>query len=268
MKGHIMEDWLYKKDDYIPEKDKDRFIDKSIMSVIHMLSLIKRNNKTSNSFVYKLNPFVKLIFTILNIMLIALSQNFTYVLVIDAFLLLLVALLELKEIKKILALSLLVPLFTIIMLIPSILMGNIGNSILLVFKVIGTIISINVLSYTTKWHDITKSLKIFFAPDIFILVFDITIKYIYILGEFSLEMFYALKLRSIGRNNKKYSSLTKIIGNLFLKSKELGDEMYSAMECRGFTGEYKAYSKFTFTFKDIIYSFINVLVIIMYFYFN
>ncbi|MCT8976645.1 energy-coupling factor transporter transmembrane protein EcfT [Clostridium sp. CX1] len=263
-----MEDWLYKKDDYIPKKDKDSFIDKSIMSIIHILSLIKRNGITGNGFVYKLNPLIKLIFTVLNILLIALSQEFTYVLIIDAYLLLLVALLDVREIKKILALSLMVPLFTIVMLTPSIIMGNVRNSILLLFKVTGTIISINLLSYTTRWHDITKCLKIFFIPDIFILVFDITIKYIYILGEFSLEMFYALKLRSVGRNSSKYSSLTKIMGNLFLKSKELGDEMYSAMECRGFTGEYKAYSKFSFTFKDILYSFVNVLIIMMYFYFK
>jgi cobalt/nickel transport system permease protein len=134
-------------------------------------------------------------------------------------------------------------------------------------KVISTVVVVNILSYTTKWHDITKALKFLFIPDVFILVFDITIKYIYILGEFSLEMFYALRLRSIGRNNSKYSSLSKIMGNLFLKSKEMGDEMYSAMECRGFTGEYVSYAKFGFNFKDFIYCIINMLLIIMYFYF-
>lgn len=263
-----MEEWLYKKDTYIPRNDKDRFIDKSIVSIIHMLSLIKRNSKVSTSFMYKLNPVIKLIFTVLNIVLISISRNFTYVLAIDVYLLLFVALLDVEDIKKILALSFLVPLFTVIMLVPSMLMGNIINSILLLLKVIGTVVSVNLLSYTTKWHDITKALKLFFIPDIFILVFDITIKYIYILGEFSLEMFYALKLRSVGRNNSKYSSLSKIMGNLFLKSKEMGDEMYSAMECRGFTGEYKSYSKFKFNFKDFIYCFVNMLIIIMYFYFN
>lgn len=261
-----MEDWLFKKDDYIPKADKDRFIDKSIIGILHTLSLIKRNNQISSNFMYKLNPALKLTFTILNIILISMSQSFTYVLALDVYMLLLVALLEVEEIKRVLALSLIVPLFTLVMLIPSILMGNIHNSILLMLKVVGTIIAVNILSYTTKWHDITKALKLFFIPDVFILVFDITIKYIYILGEFSLEMFYALRLRSIGRNNSKYSSLSKIMGNLFLKSKEMGDEMYSAMECRGFTGEYVSHAKFGFNFKDFIYCIINVLLIIMYFY--
>lgn len=262
-----MEEWLFKKDDYIPKADKDRFIDKSIVGILHTLSLIKRNNQISNNFMYKLNPTLKLIFTILNIVFISMSQSFTYVLALDVYMFLLVALLEVQAIKKILALSVIVPLFTLIMLIPSILMGNINNSILLMLKVISTVVAVNVLSYTTKWHDITKALKFFFIPDLFILVFDITIKYIYILGEFSLEMFYALRLRSIGRNNKKYSSISKIMGNLFLKSKEMGDEMYSAMECRGFTGEYVSHSKFGFNFKDFIYCIMNMLLLIMYFYF-
>ena len=34
--------------------------------------------------------------------------------------------------------------------------------------------------------------------------------------------------------------LTGIAGTLFLKSKEMAEEMYAAMECRGFTGEYRA----------------------------
>lgn len=262
-----MEEWLFKKDNYMPKADKDRFIDKSIVGILHILSLIKRDNHIGNNFMYKLNPVVKLVCTVLPILLASMSKSFTYVLILDVYMLMLVALLEVEEIKKILTLSIIVPLFTFIMLIPSILMGNVSNSILLILKVISTIISVNILSYTTKWHDITKALKMFFIPDIFILVFDITIKYIYILGEFSLEMFYALRLRSIGKNNRKYSSITKIIGNLFLKSKEMGDEMYTAMECRCFTGEYTSHSKFEFNFKDFIYCVINVLLILIYFYF-
>ncbi|NMM64644.1 energy-coupling factor transporter transmembrane protein EcfT [Clostridium sp. P21] len=262
-----MEDWLLKKDDYTPKADKDSFIDKTILGFLSILSLIKRNNKINSSFMYKLNPSVKLIFTIANIIFLSMSKNLMYILIIDVYMLFTLSLLDIEDIKKILALSIVVPIFTSIMLVPSMLMGNVNNSMLIILKVIGTMLGVNVLSYTTKWHDITKALKLFFIPDIFILVFDITLKYIYILGEFSLEMIYALKLRSVGINSNKYSSLSRIMGNLFLKSKDLGDEMYSAMECRGFTGEYVSYSKFSFSLKDFMYAIINVVIIIMYFYF-
>lgn len=44
---------------------------------------------------------------------------------------------------------------------------------------------------------------------------------------------------------------------MFLKSKEMAEDMYAAMECRGFTGEYGIYSKLRFTFSDFIYIMIN-----------
>ena len=248
-----MKDWLLKKDNYIPPKDKDKFIDKSIFSILHLLSLIKRNNRSENSLLYSLNPIVKLFFTILCIIFLSLSKSFYYVLLVDVYFLLILSLLDIGEIKKILIVSAAVPMFTVVMLIPSMVMGNVRNSVLLILKIAGTIISINTLSYTTKWHDMIRALKKFFIPDIFILVFDITLRYIFILGEFALDMFYSLKLRSVGKNNHKYSSISKLMGGLFLKSKEMGDEMYSAMECRGFTGEYRIYRKLRLTAADWIY---------------
>ena len=105
-----------------------------------------------------------------------------------------------------------------------------------------------------------------FLPDIFILVLDITIKYIVLLGEFSLNIFYSLKLRSVGKNKNKYTSLSGIAGTMFIKSKEMAEDMYSAMECRGYTGEYRIYKKFKLTFADVIYITINGVIIFTFIY--
>ncbi|WP_446897507.1 energy-coupling factor transporter transmembrane component T family protein [Clostridium sp. LBM24168] len=261
-----LKDWLLKKDDYVPENDSDRFIDKSIFSILKVLSLIKRRDKLKNGIIYKINPVVKLVFMFLNIIFLSVSRNPVYVAAVDIYFLLMLSFLDAEEIKNILLLSFIIPIFTFIMLIPSILMKNVLNSIMLIFKIFGTIMIVNIFSCTTKWSHVTRSLKIFFIPDIFILVFDITLKYIYILGQFALDMFYSLKLKSIGKNNSKHSSITKIMGGLFLKSNEMGNEMYSAMECRGFTGEYSYFSKFRFTFSDLIYCAASILIILLYFY--
>ncbi|MBA5850965.1 energy-coupling factor transporter transmembrane protein EcfT [Clostridium sp. cel8] len=261
-----MKDWLLKKDDYVPEDDSDKFIDKSIFSILGILSRIKRIDKLKGGFMYRVNPILKLLFMILNIVFLSLSRNYIYIAAVDVYFLLLLSTLDAERIKNILFLSILMPVFTLIMLIPSIILGNLINSIMLILKIFGTIIIANIFSSTTKWSHITKSLKVFFVPDIFIFIFDITLKYIYILGEFSLDMFHSLKLKSVGKNNKKYSSITKIMGNLFLKSNEMGSEMYSAMECRGFTGEYTYFTKFKITFVDLIYSFMCIGIIALYFY--
>lgn len=260
-----IKEWLLNKEDYKPPKDKDGFINKTIIAIIKILSRIKRDKTCGNGMLYKINPLIKLIFTVLFIIFLSMSRNLFYLYTIGTYFLLCLSTLDGDTLKKILGVSLIVPIFTVIILIPSIIMGNLYNSLVLILKVLITVVAVNLLSYTTKWHHITKSLKMLFIPDIFILVFDITIKYIYILGEFSLEMLYALKLRSIGKNNKKYTSISRVMGNLFFKSKTMGEEMYSAMECRGFTGEYVSYSKFKFTLLDLAYTSVNIFIIVLYF---
>lgn len=255
-------EWLFQKDEYTPIKDHEKFVDKSIFSIINMLGRIKRRGNYSIKPFYKLNATLKVMFTLINIVLLALSRNFTFIIALDIYLLICILTLEKEEIKDILFMCFVIPIFTLIMLIPSLLSGNITNSLLIILKVASTILSVNILSYTTKWEHITKALKFLFIPDLFIWVMEITIKYIVILGEHSLNMLYALKLRLIGKNNKKYNSLSKLMGNLFLKSKEMGEEMFSAMECRGFTGEYKSPVSFKMDKYDSIYCVVNIAFIV------
>ncbi|MCY6960437.1 energy-coupling factor transporter transmembrane component T [Clostridium brassicae] len=257
-------DWLFKEEEYRPEKDHQQFLDKSIISILKVLSRIRRRGMHSYKFLYRLNPTLKVIFTFLNIIFLSLSRSFVYTLLFDICGICFVFTLDSEERKNILVISITIPIFTLIMLIPSYLSGNVVNSTLILIKVIGSIISINILSYTTKWDHVTKALKFLRIPDLFIWVMEITIKYIVVLGERSVEMLYALKVRSVGKNNRKYNSLSKIMGNMFLKSKEMGEEMFSAMECRGFTGEYYTSLKFNLTKNDIIYIGMNLIFIIIF----
>ena len=97
---------------------------------------------------------------------------------------------------------------------------------------------------------------------------DITIKYIVLLGEYSINLLYALKLRSIGITSNKYKSLAGIIGNLFIKSYKMSEEMFHAMECRGFVGEYTTKVNLTFRKIDYIYITICILLVSLFIYLN
>lgn len=261
-----MPEWLLKKDDYVPTSERNTFINKSILSILTMLTKFKYNAKyKSNRF--GVNTITKFISAIIIILLVALSRNINFIIIIDVYLLLVISLLKAEEIKHVLKLAIVITIFTLIILLPSFLMGNTNNSILIVIKTLTTVTAVNITSSITQWNDITKTLKLFFVPDIFILVLDITIKYIVIFGEFSLNMLYALKLRSIGKNKNKTTSLSGIIGTMFIKSKEMAEEMYGAMECRGFTGEYKLHSVYKFRLNDLVCFIINIIFIASYFYF-
>ena len=125
----------------------------------------------------------------------------------------------------------------------------------------------NLLSHNTKWSEISKALKLIFIPDIFIWIMDITIKYIVLLGEHSINLLNALKLRSIGITANKYNSLTGIMGNLFIKSYKMSEEMFHAMECRGFVGEYTTKVNLKLKKMDYVYLAINILLVILFIYF-
>ena len=262
-----MPDWLLKKDNYIPEKDKDTFINKSILSLLGVISKFTLGNRKKREN-FKLNPITLILSNLLLILMLSLSRSFFFVLTINVVLLFIISILTIEEIKNIFGLSLVTTIFTFLILIPSMFMGNTNNSFLIILKVMATVTSVNLMSHVTEWQDITGTLRLLHVPDLFIFVLDITIKYIVVLGEFSLNLLYALKLRSIGKSKNNYTSLSGILGTTFMKSKEMAEEMHSAMECRGFTGEYKNYIKYKFTFRDVTYMFIFAIIVLLYLYFR
>ena len=261
-----MPEWLLKKDNYVPSNDKNTFINKSILSILKMLTKFKYNT-TQDPHKFGINTITKLISAILLIILVSTTRSFGFLMIIDVYLLLIISLLKVEQIKHIIKMALGVAIFTLIILLPSMLMGNESNSIMIIIKTLTTVTVVNITTCITQWNDMTKALKLFFVPDIFILVLDVTIKYIIIFGEFSLNMLYALKLRSVGNNKNKRNSLSGIMGTMFIKSKEMAEEMYGAMECRGFTGEYKLHSKYKFKLNDMLCIIINIGFIASYFYF-
>jgi cobalt/nickel transport system permease protein len=216
---------------------------------------------------FAVNTITKLMSAILLVIMVSVSRSFEFLLIVDVYILLIISLLRVGEIKHIFKMAVVVTIFSLVILLPSILMGNINNSIMIIIKTITTVTVVNITSSISQWNDITKTLKMFFIPDIFILVLDITIRYIVIFGEFSLNMLYALSLRSVGKNKNKSTSASGIIGTMFIKSKEMAEDMYGAMECRGFTGDYKLHNKYKFRLNDVLCIIINIGFIVSYFYF-
>jgi cobalt/nickel transport system permease protein len=99
-----------------------------------------------------------------------------------------------------------------------------------------------------------------------VFILDITIRYVVMLGEFLLESLRALRLRSVGKNSRKYASVSGLAGPVFLKSRRMAVETHGAMACRGFTGEYRVVQKFSFTAGDLGYILVHIAMIGLYFY--
>lgn len=259
-----MPGWLVKNENYIPQADKDTFINKSILSLLGILSRI-RAQSGYRADQFHVSAVWKVAFTIVMIVLLSLSRSLSFVIIINVYLLFILSMMKGNEILQILRVSLAVALFTFIILLPSA-FHSYYSITMITPKVFATVMAVSILSRSTQWNAITGALKTFFIPDLFILVLDIAIKYIMLLGEFSLNLLYSLRLRSVGKNDNKYASLSGVAGTLFIKSKEMAEDMYAAMECRGFTGEYRTGRKLVFSFGDLIYILINALIIFTFFY--
>ncbi len=252
----LVPDWLLKNEEYTPLPDKDGFINKTILSLLRLLARVRTQSGYTVP-LFPVNAVLKVACTFLLVLLLSLSRSYTFVFVVVTYLLLTVSMMPAKEMIKVLLVSILMALFTLLVLLPAAFYGNSYSVVMIPVKVLATIMAVNILSHSTRWDAIIGALKRFFLPDLFIFVLDITIKYIVMLGEFTLEMLYALKLRSVGRNTGKYTSLSGVAGTLFIKSREMAEDMHAAMECRGFTGEYRVYTKLKLTLYDLLYLVIN-----------
>lgn len=229
--------WL-KNEEYSPGYDRESYINKSILSIFKVLSKIKGSSNIKNSDSNK--AFCEMILSFITIILLSISKNIYFSYTIIAIILIKIAFMDGKSIIKIFKVSLAAVFFSMVVLIPSIIMyKTYYNFILINIKIFCISTAVSSISCKYSFNAITSALNNFKCPDLFILILDITLKYIVLLGNLSLDILNALKLRSVGVNKRKKQALSGILGVTFIKSKEMSQEMYEAMICRGFTGEYK-----------------------------
>lgn len=255
----VLPSWMCESEAYEPNGDKDGFITKSTQAILGVLAKLKWNAGKDRRF--SASPSLKLCYTFLFILLTACSKNYLFSLIMVAGTILALASYPASAMKQILSGTIGAVLFSIFILLPAVFMGNSQILLTIGTKVFLSVTLIGMLSAGTAWNKLTASLRAFHIPDIFIFTLDITLKYIAVLGEICMEILTSLRLRSIGQNKKKAKAFSGILGISFLKSREMADEMYAAMCCRGFVGEYKTGRKYAFRKQDIFYIFLMILVV-------
>ena len=230
--------WLLRDEAYAPRPDKDAFIDKGIRSFLSLLSVLRRR-AGGGSEQGRIDARVGLACTFLLVLLVSLSQSMLFLACTATLVLVAVSLQRGQIIRDVMKSSVAAGLFTLAIMLPSAIWGNAAGASRLTIKVLVCVAAVRLFSAATEWRRVTRALASFRVPDIFILVLDITLRSLALLGELSLGLLYALRLRSVGRNPTKTRALSGIAGTLFLRSQQMTEDMHSAMECRGFTGDYR-----------------------------
>lgn len=132
----------------------------------------------------------------------------------------------------------------------SITRAGVLGALLFISRVATSVSLIVLLTLTTRWTDVMKSLRTLGVPQIFILVLSMTYQYIFLLIRVVQEMHLAKKSRTIRTNRtgegieKEQNWVASRIGTVLMKSYKMSDEIHSAMVSRGFHGEIKSHGTF------------------------
>ena len=88
---------------------------------------------------------------------------------------------------------------------------------------------------TTPFTELTAQLRRFHTPAVFVIVFDMTFRYIGVLLEEVYSMTTAYKLRSGNKNALEMRHMGPFVGQLLLRGFDRAERVHAAMRCRGYS---------------------------------
>jgi len=113
------------------------------------------------------------------------------------------------------------------------------------------ILSLILLSATTKFADLLRGLKQLGIPKVIILILSFMYRYIFVLVDEVMRMRRARDSRNFGGGRlRQLRTLGNMLGTLFIRSYERGERVYAAMLARGFDGEVRSLHQLNFKRSD------------------
>jgi len=105
----------------------------------------------------------------------------------------------------------------------------------ILFKTYLCVMSALMLVATTPFTELTAQLRRLHVPMMFVLVFEMTFRYIGVLLEEAYSMTTAYRLRSGTKKALEISHTGPFIGHLFLRGADRAERVHAAMRCRGYS---------------------------------
>ena len=124
------------------------------------------------------------------------------------------------------------------------------------------ILSLILLSSTTKIADLLKALSQLGAPQVLALILSFMYRYIFVLADEVMRMRQARDSRNFGGSRlHQLKTIGNMIGTLFIRSYERGERVYAAMLSRGFDGEVRTLHKLRFRQADACFGVVFCVVV-------
>lgn len=237
--------WLLQSQDYVPRGDRERFLHHNMLKLTSLLSRMKLQRGGLESaaspvdrMFARVDCSLRLLGLLVTIICVSQATNMFFVYTILGLFLLVVALKPGEDIIDLLKTPLAALGFTAVLMLPAVFMGQPSSLVRVSLKVFLSVGLVLDLSRSVAYNELIAGLRFYHVPGLVVFVLDITLKYIVMLGEVAQGVLSALTLRSVGYNPDKRGSSSSVMGITFLKAHDYAGEMYEAMECRGFTGDY------------------------------
>lgn len=108
---------------------------------------------------------------------------------------------------------------------------------------------------TSKFSDIAMALRKMGAPEILTTLLLITYRYIFLFADEALSMVQARNMRNFGKEGfiKRIKVVGQMIGTLFLRAFERGEQVYYAMLSRGYVGKLEIHTKLKIGKTDVVF---------------
>lgn len=128
------------------------------------------------------------------------------------------------------------------------------TAVLLIARVETAVTLTTLLVLTTPWIEILKSLRTFRIPQEVVMMLAMTHRYIFLLAQTASQMFESRQSRTVGTLDRsaQHHMTTRMAGVLLSKSVELSNDVFLAMQSRGFRGDAKVLSEFRMRSWDYV----------------
>jgi cobalt/nickel transport system permease protein len=110
-----------------------------------------------------------------------------------------------------------------------------------------------VLTATTSFNGVCLALEKLRVPGAFVTQLLLLYRYIFVLGEETLRLSQARRLRSFGRRGMGLRVYTQMLGQLLLRTVARAQRIYLAMKCRGFDGQVRMAKRLHFRAADLVF---------------
>ncbi len=110
------------------------------------------------------------------------------------------------------------------------------------------------LIMTTPWMHVLKSMRVIGIPTLVVVILGMTYRYIFLMLQSASDMFEARQSRMIGKLPDKEARqlAAATVGVLLSKSFQLGNDVFLAMQSRGYRGEVYTLDEFRLTTADYL----------------